>query len=245
MHSACGVQALLQLNVYAEQRTGNIQSCLLALALCGSRLRAAAPTHVHHVGLHMACSAGVTTLITHSRHPCRVTFAALGPSLVRQAVRHTNLQHRRQTVRPQCIKAGMQQQSAADREAPALPRAHQPKGQLNNALPKAKRRRLLDAEEEVRASEASLERVAASATDTELAAVGTTDRAGADELPDTPVTEPAALAAAAPEPGQASISVPGQQSASGTVVGAIALITGAPLVHKDALDWRCMPTACW
>jgi len=176
----------------------------------------------------MACLPRSTILCTRSKRTCDSTSADIRAFPVRQPVGHSSWQqHRRQTVRPRCLPAARQQQGAAEREARALPRVHQPKGQLNNALPKAKRRPPADTQEEVdAAAEAALEQYVSSEAVDQCAAAGTEP----DQLLATSISS--SLVADASEPEQSAAAPSGQRAASGTVLGAVALITGEDPASK-------------
>ena len=157
-----------------------------------------------------------------------------GPSVVRQPVIHrpSTTQTRRQsrqTVRPGCVRADRRQQQqqkeedqVAQHEAATLPRPHQPRGQLNNALPKVRRR----ASDDVPAQLALLDPAAG---------------LDVDQLRGAQLPASADTADVQDRSDAAAGRVPGQQAASGSVVGAIALITGTPSAaqYTQGITSRC------
>ena len=134
----------------------------------------------------------------------------------------------RQTVRPKCVKADrqqQQQQEAGQRDLQGLPRAYQPQGQLNNALPKAKRRALND-------------------SSAPLPTLVQEDDMTADQQRIAVVpafTEPADARGI----GEAAAQGSGRHAASGTVVGAIALITGMPSRSHQCDGLPCRKRGCY
>ena len=183
-----------------------------------------------------------TILCTRSERTYNSSSAEVGAYVVRQPVRHSSWQqHRRQTVRRRCLKAARQEQGAAERDAPALLRVHQPKGHLNNALPKAKRRPPADLSGEVGVvAEAPEEQSVLAPADDQYAAAASAARRGPYQLLDAAATGSASLAAVAGEPDQGGTASPGQHAASGTVLGAIALITGEIPDSENITLQRCM-----
>ncbi len=194
----------------------------------------------------MACYPARSTIsCTHTKRTCNCTSANDRAFVVRQPVRHSSWQNRRQTVRPRYLKAARQQQGAAEREAQALPRVHQPKGQLNNALPKAKRRPPADAREEVGgAAEAAVEQFDSSKAVDQNVAAATAARREPEQQLATVTSSSSSLVAAASESDQSAAAPSGQRAASGTVLGAIALITGKKPLLKVTFQ-HCMPIMCW
>ena len=152
--------------------------------------------------------------------------------MVRQPVRHSSWHHLRQTVRPRRLMAARQQPDAAEREAQSLPRVHQPKGQLNNALPKAKRRPPAKLDEAFTAREAAIEQDAIVDGDARYAAAVQAARREPDQQRDANTQGFTSLVATASEPDQTAAAQSGRRAASGTVLGAIALITGGQPVSQ-------------
>ena len=140
--------------------------------------------------------------------------------VVRQAVSHrpsTTQRWRqiRRTVGPLRVRARQQQEELSQRDAPSLPRAHKPEGQLNNAVPKAKRRAPDDRSVQLAVRDQDEGRVVAA------------------QLRNTAVPTSAEPADVQGCGRNISAGGSGQHSTSGTVIGAIALITGA---HRTVHD---------
>ena len=193
----------------------------------------------------MACLPRSTIPRTRSKRTCDCVSADVRAFVVRQPVRHSSWQHRRQTVRPRCLRAARQQQDAAEqREARALPRVHHLKGQLNNALPKAKRRPPANIEEKIGAAvEAAVERPASREADGQYAADAAAATSDPDQLLDVATAASTSFASAV-EPDQSAAAPPEQRAAFGTVLGAIALITGKDLVSHITTVQQCRATTC-